>query len=87
MIIGESHRPISLPTKRSLPTPTNPDLIKVNKVGYRKLASGKIVKNLDEQYLRKEMACGISSCPFCEKNHSKFPPKIIALRLHPQFEI
>lgn len=35
---------------------------------FKKLASGKIVKMLDEQYLRQDIPCGHVSCPVCETN-------------------
>ena len=41
---------------------------KLNQVRFKKLASGKIVKMLDEQYLRQDVPCGVSNCPLCETN-------------------
>lgn len=50
-------------------------LIKTNKIGYRKLANGKIVKSVDEQYLRDDLPCGLRNCPLCHTNISKFTTK------------
>jgi hypothetical protein len=44
---------------------------KVNQVKYRKLNNGKIVKQVDEQYIRQDLPCGLEKCPFCDKNQSK----------------
>ena len=41
---------------------------KLNQVRFKKLASGKIVKMLDEQYLRQDVPCGVTNCPVCETN-------------------
>ena len=41
---------------------------KLNQVRFKKLASGKIVKMLDEQYLRQDVPCGLANCPICEAN-------------------
>jgi len=41
---------------------------KQNQVRFKKLASGRIVKMLDEQYLRADVPCGVSNCPLCETN-------------------
>ena len=41
---------------------------KSNQVKFRKLASGKIVKTLDEQYLRGDIPCGIVNCPLFDVN-------------------
>ena len=38
----------------------------VNKIGYRKLQNGKIVKTVDEKYIRPDIACGVKGCPLCE---------------------
>ena len=46
-------------------------LIKTNKITYRKLMNGKIVKSVDEQYLRDDIPCGIRNCPLCHTNISK----------------
>jgi hypothetical protein len=46
-------------------------LIKTNKIAYRKLANGKTVKSVDEQYLRKDLPCGLKKCPVCDVNISK----------------
>jgi len=37
----------------------------INKVTYRKLNNGKIVKSVDEQYIRDDLPCGIKHCPLC----------------------
>ena len=44
---------------------------KVNTVKFVKLRSGKIVRQIEEQYLRKDIPCGIQNCPLCDKNDSK----------------
>ena len=44
---------------------------KTNKISYRKLHNGKIVKSVDEQYIRQDVPCGVKQCPFCDKNQSK----------------
>jgi len=44
---------------------------KVNTVKFVKLKSGKIVRQIEEQYLRKDIPCGISNCPLCDRNESK----------------
>ena len=41
---------------------------KLNQVKFRKLASGKIVKTLDEQYLRGDIPCGVATCTQCDVN-------------------
>ena len=41
---------------------------KTNQVRFRKLASGKIVKVLDEQYLRQDVPCGLKNWPGSENN-------------------
>ena len=43
---------------------------KMNQVRFRKLASGKIVKTLDEQYLRGDIPCGLATCPRCDVNQN-----------------
>ena len=35
------------------------------------LENGKIVKTVDEQYLRSDIPCGHVSCPMCSFNQSK----------------
>lgn len=40
----------------------------MNHTRFRKLASGKIVKTVDEQYLRSDIPCGHNACPICDKN-------------------
>ena len=42
-----------------------------NAVKFRKLQNGKIVKTVDEQYLRSDIPCGHVSCPMCSFNQSK----------------
>lgn len=39
-------------------------LVKTNKISYRKLANGKIVKSVDEQYLRSDLPSGLSKLSF-----------------------
>jgi hypothetical protein len=41
-----------------------------NQVRFRKLANGKIVKTLDEQYLRNDLPSGLANCPITESNPS-----------------
>ena len=41
---------------------------KTNLVKFKKIASGKIVKTLDEQYLRSDIPCGLTDCPLCDSN-------------------
>ena len=41
-------------------------MTKVNKIGYRKLANGKIVKSVEEQYVRTDLPCGVRKCPLCD---------------------
>ena len=43
---------------------------KLNQVRYKKLAIGKIVKMLDEQYLRQDVPFSVSNFPLCETNAS-----------------
>ena len=45
---------------------------KVNTVKFVKLKNGKIVRHVDEQYLRKDIPCGVSDCPLCDKNESMY---------------
>ena len=40
-------------------------LKKTNKVSFKKLQNGKIVKNVDEQYIRSDLPCGLKGCPVC----------------------
>ena len=42
------------------------NLIKTNKIGYRKLNNGKIIKSVDEQYVRDDLTCGVRQCPLCQ---------------------
>lgn len=44
---------------------------KVNTIKFIKLKSGKIVRNVDEHYLRKDIPCGLVNCPLCDRNESK----------------
>lgn len=44
---------------------------KINTVKFRKLKSGKIVRVIDEQYLRSDIPCGLTECPLCDRNESK----------------
>ena len=44
---------------------------RVNTVKFVKLKSGKIIRQVDEQYLRPDVPCGLTNCPFCDKNESK----------------
>jgi hypothetical protein len=32
--------------------------------------NGKIMKTVDEQYVRQDVPCGLSDCPLCDKNFS-----------------
>ena len=43
---------------------------KTNLVKFRKIASGKIVKTLDEQYLRSDIPCGLANSPFDDSNEN-----------------
>lgn len=43
---------------------------KVNTVKFVKLKSGKIVRQVDEHYLRSDIPCGLAACPLCDKNDS-----------------
>ena len=43
---------------------------RVNTVKFIKLKSGKIVRQVEEQYLRNDIPCGLSNCPLCDKNES-----------------
>ena len=63
--------------KRQLLAASGPGggLIKTNKMTYRKLANGKIVKSVDEQYLRSDLPCGLKHCPICKINASKYTQK------------
>jgi hypothetical protein len=44
---------------------------RVNTVTYKKLHNGKIMKSVQEQYLRKDLPCGLSGCPLCDVNQGK----------------
>jgi hypothetical protein len=35
---------------------------------FKKLNNGKIVKSVDEQYLRNDVPCGLNDCPLCDVN-------------------
>ena len=43
---------------------------RVNTVKFVKLKSGKIIRQVEEQYLRADVPCGITTCPLCDKNES-----------------
>jgi hypothetical protein len=45
--------------------------LKSNIVKFRKLNNGKIVKQVEEQYIRRDLPCGVNNCPFCDKTYSK----------------
>lgn len=45
---------------------------RINKISYRKLNNGKIVKSVDEQYIRRDVPCGVKQCPLCDLNPCKF---------------
>ena len=34
-------------------------------MSFKKLQNGKIVKNVDEQYIRSDLPCGLKGCPVC----------------------
>ena len=44
---------------------------RVNTVKFKKIANGKIIRNVEEQYLRRDLPCGLEACPECDKNLSK----------------
>jgi len=44
---------------------------KINQTKFVKLNNGRIVKKIEEQYLREDIPCGLAECPFCDKNYSK----------------
>lgn len=44
---------------------------KINQTKFVKLNNGRIVKKIDEQYIREDIPCGLAACPFCDKNYSK----------------
>jgi len=48
----------------------------VNKIGYRKLQNGKIVKTVAEQYIRPDIACGVKGCPLCEQSNANLILKL-----------
>ena len=37
-----------------------------NNVKNKKTAKGKIIKLIEEQYIRTDLPCGFASCPFCD---------------------
>ena len=39
-----------------------------NNVKYKKTAKGKIIKLIEEQYIRTDLPCGFAACPFCDAN-------------------
>ena len=41
---------------------------RVNHAKFRKLMSGKIVKQIEEQYLRNDVPCGYKDCSLCDVN-------------------
>lgn len=43
---------------------------KQNQPKFVKLNNGRIIKKIDEQYIREDLPCGLSTCPFCDKNYS-----------------
>ena len=45
---------------------------KQNQPKFVKLNNGRIIKKIDEQYIREDLPCGLSTCPFCDKNYSNF---------------
>ena len=51
---------------------------RVNIVKFKKLQNGKILKQVDEQYIREDIPCGLSECPLCDRNESKLLLYIIA---------
>lgn len=44
---------------------------RVNTVKFKKLINGKIIKSVEEQYLRADLPCGLKNCPLCDTNESK----------------
>lgn len=44
---------------------------KINQAKFVKLHNGRIIKRVDEQYIRQDLPCGLANCPFCDKNYSK----------------
>lgn len=42
----------------------------MNQPKFRKLANGKIVKTVEEQYIRQDVPCGLCDCPVCDRNFS-----------------
>ena len=59
---------------------------RVNTTKFKKLANGKIVKQVDEQYLREDLPCGVGTCPLCDRNESTRCPHLILNRLQPNPE-
>ena len=61
---------------------------KQNQPKFAKLNNGRIIKKIDEQYIRCDLPCGLANCPFCDKNYSKPPAPYLflsaACRLHLQ---
>lgn len=41
---------------------------KLNQPKFRKLANGKIMKTVEEQYIRQDVPCGLTDCPMCDRN-------------------
>jgi hypothetical protein len=44
---------------------------KVNQAKFIKLNNGRIVKKVEEQYIRADVPCGLHDCSFCDRNFSK----------------
>lgn len=44
---------------------------RINTVKFKKIANGKIVRNVEEQYLRNDLPCGLLNCPECDTTPSK----------------
>ena len=53
--------------------------LKVNQPKFVKLNNGRIIKKVDEQYIREDIPCGPKDCAFCDKNYSKSPVTDIRL--------
>ena len=45
---------------------------RVNNSEFIKLNGGKIFMQVEEQYLRSDIPCGLSNCPLCDKNESRY---------------
>jgi len=44
---------------------------KINQVRFVKLNNGRIIKKIEEQYIRSDIPCGLSDCSLCDLNYSK----------------